>query len=72
MDHRRPLGPVQHDHFDHVACPVWTEDKVADRALADIFHDQGVPDGMLDVFRADTMSTRRSEDVHTPQSYYES
>ena len=68
MDDGRTLWAVHHDQLQHVASRIGTEHKVAERVFSDLFHDQRMPQGMLDIGGVDAVAISRPEDVHTPVS----
>ena len=71
VDHSWPLGSVEHDNLEQVAGAVRSDHQIAHRIVANLFDDERMPDGVIDVFGVDAVLSRRGEEVHTEQSYYE-
>ncbi len=63
---------VHHDQLQQVGSCIGTEHEVAERVFSDLFHDQRIPQSMVDIGGVDAVAFSRPEDVPTPVSYYKS
>jgi hypothetical protein len=56
VDDGGTVWPVQDDQFEQIGRPVWSQDEVSVRVLADLVDGEGVDECVLDVFEFDAVA----------------
>lgn len=64
MDNGGTVRSVQDDQLEQVRCPVWSQDEVPVRILADLVDGEGMDECVLDVLGIDAVAQRRTDYLH--------
>jgi hypothetical protein len=64
MDNGGAVRPVQDDQFEQIRRPVWPQDEVSVRILADLVDGEGMDERVLDVLGIDAVAQRRTGYLH--------